>query len=279
LPVNPELESLLHYLKQSHGFDFTAYKRSSLARRIQRRMSTTGSADYIAYGAFLRSHPPEFDALFSTVLINVTAFFREPAAWAYLGRHVMPQMVASKRTGTRLRVWSAGCATGQEPYSLAMLFAETLGLEHLEERVVVYATDIDEDALAYARAGSYAAKEVDDVPPGIVSKYFTAAGDRFVVNDAVRHLVQFVRSDLVQDNPFGNLDMVVCRNTLMYLTSTVQVDILNRFHAALNEGGTLFLGKAEMLTGLSGRFTPIEPKWRIFAKRTTAPQASRAVRY
>ncbi len=152
---DPEFENLLDYLKRSRGFDFTGYKRASLSRRMGRRLQTLGIAGYAAYTDYLEVHPDEFVLLFNTVLINVTTFFRDESAWAYLAEEIVPRIIGSKSSEEPIRVWSAGCASGQEPYTLAIILAESLGLEAFRERVKIYATDIDDDALTQARAASY----------------------------------------------------------------------------------------------------------------------------
>jgi two-component system CheB/CheR fusion protein len=159
------VERLLEYLKQSRGFDFSGYKRPSLLRRIQRRMELLGVRGFDDYLDHLEVHPGEFAELFDSILINVTSFFRDPLAWQHLKEHVLPAILGSKRDGELVRVWSAGCATGQEPYSVAMLFAEALGDAAVVERVKIYATDLDDGALATARAGAYAGRDLEDLAP------------------------------------------------------------------------------------------------------------------
>src|SRR3954447_10771746 len=149
-----DVEPLLEYLKRTRGFDFTGYKRSTLVRRIAKRLQTVGSENFTDYIDFLEVHPEEFAALFDTILINVTAFFRDQPAWQFLVDEVVPNLVASKPVGAPIRLWSAGCASGEEAYSLAIVMAEALGAEQFRARVKIYGTDVDEDALAKARTAN-----------------------------------------------------------------------------------------------------------------------------
>ena len=264
--TDPNFEALLGYLKESRGFDFTGYKRSSLMRRVNRRMSQVETSDYLEYLDYLQVHPDEFTALFNTILINVTAFFRDADAWDYLRTDVLEPMVAAKPADSMIRIWSAGCASGEEAYTLAMALAEVLGLEQFRERVKIYATDVDEEQLNEARQASYGEREVQALPPELVEKYFEPINGRFVFRKDLRRSVIFGRNDLVQDAPISRIDLLTCRNTLMYFNAETQAKILGRFHFALAETGVLFLGKAEMLLSHSSLFTPIDLKRRVFRR-------------
>jgi two-component system CheB/CheR fusion protein len=172
MQADPEFESLLLYLKETRGFDFTGYKRASLVRRVTRRMSQLSVRGYSEYVEYLEVHPEEFTALFNTILINVTGFFRDPEAWQYLQSDVLPKLIASKDPADSIRVWSAGCASGEEAYSLAMLLAETMGVDAFRKRVKIYATDVDQHALNHARHATYEPKDMEPVPPDWVDRYF-----------------------------------------------------------------------------------------------------------
>jgi two-component system, chemotaxis family, CheB/CheR fusion protein len=263
-PNEPHFEALLVYLKESRGFDFTGYKRTSLMRRVERRMSQLGVHDTQEYLDFLQVHPDEFTALFNTILINVTAFFRDGDAWDYLRTEVLEPMVAAKPAGSIIRVWSAGCASGEEAYTLAMMLAEMLGVEEFTDRVKIYATDVDEEQLNEARQATYGERQMAALDPALASKYFEATGSRFVFRKDLRRSVIFGRNDLVQDAPISRIDLLTCRNTLMYFNAETQAKILRRFHFALTEDGVLFLGKAEMLLSHGSLFTPIDLKRRVF---------------
>ena len=265
-PANRDLEVLLDYLRRSRGFDFTGYKRTSLSRRIERRIQDVGADGYLGYLDHLEVDPDEFTQLFNTILLNVTSFFRDPPAWDYLRAEILPRLVAEKDDDEPFRIWSAGCASGEEAYTLAMVAAEALGPEAVRERVKIYATDVDEDALSQARQARYTAKQVEGVPPELLERHFERNGDGYVFSKELRRSVIFGRHDLIQDAPISRIDLLVCRNTLMYLNSETQSNVLARFSFALREGGYLMLGKAEMLLTHSDLFTSLDLKRRVFRK-------------
>src|SRR5262245_6661110 len=232
-------------------------------RRVEKRMHAVQVADFEGYGDYLEVHPEEFALLFDTILINVTSFFRDWPSWDFLRAEILPRVLDNKSPDEPVRVWSAGCASGEEAYTLAMLFAEALGAEAFQRRVKIYASDVDEHALGQARAASYTAAQLEPVPAELRERYFTVNGDRFVFRADLRRTVIFGRHDLVQDAPISRLDLLVCRNTLMYLNAETQTKILARFHFALNDTGVLFLGKAEMLLTHGNLFVPLELRHRV----------------
>ncbi|HEU4630345.1 MAG TPA: CheR family methyltransferase [Gemmatimonadaceae bacterium] len=259
-------EELLEYIKRTRGFDFTGYKRASLARRIDKRMQAVEVEDYERYVDYLEANPGEFAHLFNTVLINVTRFFRDDLPWGFLRQEIVPHILAGKGAGEPIRVWSAGCATGEEAYSLAMTFAEALPDAASRERLKIYATDVDEEALVVARHGTYDERAMGDVPPELRERYFERVDSRFTFRKELRRLVIFGRNDLIQDAPISRIDLLVCRNTLMYFDAETQARILTRFHFALNDEGYLFLGRAETLLNHTGSFVPADLKRRVFQK-------------
>ncbi len=262
----PSLESLLGLVKESRGFDFTGYKRSSIERRVTKRMGEVGAESYDDYSDYLQMHGDEFAQLFNTLLINVTGFFRDPQTWEYLADDIVPELVASRPPDAPLRIWSAGCASGEEAYTVAMVFARVLGDEAFSERVKIYATDVDEDALDYARLGAYVPRQIEDVPHDALERFFERTEQRYVFRKDLRRSVIFGRNDLVQDAPISRIDLLVCRNTLMYFTAETQLQILRRFHFALDDDGVLALGKSEMLITHADLFTPVDLKRRVFKK-------------
>jgi two-component system CheB/CheR fusion protein len=264
--IDPAFEALLDYLKRTRGFDFTGYKRATLQRRTSKRIKEVGVEGYPEYTDFLEVHPEEFAVLFNTILINVTAFFRDAPAWECLASEVIPRILASKKPNEPIRVWSAGCASGEEPYSLTMLLAEALGISAFRQRVKIYATDVDEEALVVARRATYDAKAVEPVPPELLKKYFEHANTHYAFRPDLRRSVIFGRHDLVHDAPISKLDLLVCRNVLMYLNADTQGGVLTRLHFALGPTGYLFLGKAEMLLTRADLFTPLDLIHRIFSK-------------
>ncbi|MGI0486274.1 CheR family methyltransferase [Pantanalinema rosaneae CENA516] len=263
---NPEFEALLDYVKRSRGFDFTGYKRSSLMRRVAKRMQTVNIEGYSNYQDYLEVHPEEFNFLFNTLLINVTSFFRDRSAWDYIASEVMPRIIDYKQPGEPIRVWSAGCASGEEAYTIAIMLAEIIGVEQFRERVKIYATDMDEEALNQARQATYWTRDVGGLSPQQLEQFFEPVDDRYVFRKDLRRSVIFGRHDLIQDAPISRIDLLVCRNTLMYFNAETQSRILSRFHFALRDGGFLFLGKAEMLLTHTNTFTPVQLKCRIFTK-------------
>jgi two-component system CheB/CheR fusion protein len=270
--------ALLDYLNRTRGFDFTGYKEASLARRIQRRMQLVNVPTYAEYTDFLEVHPDEFPQLFNMVLINVTGFFRDPAAWTALAAQ-LPKLIAARPKDRPIRVWSAGCASGEEAFTLAMLLAEELGVEELGRRVKIYATDVDDDALTQARQATYGAKAVEAIPPELLEKYFARNGSTHVFNKDLRRAVIFGRHDLVQDAPISRVDILTCRNTLMYFNAEAQTRILNRLHFALSDDGLLFLGKAEMLLTHGSLFAPVDLKRRIFGRAARGPKPRERIPY
>ena len=263
---DPQLEELLGYLHRSRGFDFTGYKRTSLERRIRKRMQAVGINTFPEYVDYLEVHPDEFVHLFNTILINVTSFFRDPSVWEYIQSNVVPAIVANKADGKQIRVWSAGCATGEEAYSLAITLSEALGIDAFRERVKIYGTDVDNDALNQARVASYTDKDLEEVKPELREKYFESVGDRRLFRKDLRRNVIFGRHDLMQDAPISKLDLLVCRNCLMYFNAETQAKILERFHFALVDTGYMVLGKAEMLLTHGNTFAAVDLKRRVFQK-------------
>ncbi|MGY1617077.1 CheR family methyltransferase [Geodermatophilus sp. SYSU D00691] len=266
-------EALLVFLREQRGFDFTGYKRPSLMRRVRRRMDEVGIASVVEYQDFLEVHAEEFTPLFNTVLINVTSFFRDRSSWDHLREHLLPDVLAA--AGPTIRVWSAGCASGQEAYSLAILLAQALGAEQFRQRVKIYATDVDEEALTQARQGVFGERELAGLTQAEIEEYFQPEGGRFAFRKDLRRSVIFGRNDLVQDAPISHVDLLLCRNALMYFTAETQRRILGRLHFALNPEGLLFLGKAEMLLSHGQLFAPVDLTRRFFRKRSAVPAADR----
>jgi len=271
--AGPDFEALLDYLRRSRGFDFTGYKRTTLLRRVGLRASQVGTQSFSAYLEYLQLNPEEFLTLFNTILINVTEFFRDPDAWDFLAREVLPEIVG-RSASDPIRVWSAGCASGEEAYSVAILLGEAMGQNEFLERVKIYATDVDEEALAAARNG-YPASALNGLDEKLVDKYFDLQGSLRVFKPRLRVGLIFGRHDLIQDAPISRLDLLLCRNTLMYFTPDSQARVLSRFHYALRDDGYLFLGKAEMLLTHAKLFAPLDLKHRVFTKVKGRPEPRR----
>ena len=266
-----QFEALLKYLRDGRGFDYTGYKRNTIVRRIAKRCTELGLTSFTAYQDYLQVHAGEFAILFDKILINVTEFFRDPAAWDYIRRDIVPKLVEK---GGAIRIWSTGTASGQEAYTAAILFCEALGPEAFLRRVKIYATDVDDDTLNTARSG-YSEKELESLPANFRSRYFELQGGRYTFKTGLRRALIFGRHDLLQDAPISRLDLLICRNTLMYFTAETQGRILARFHYALDDDGYMFLGRAEMLLMHGSIFEPVDLKQRVFKKIPRPPLRER----
>jgi two-component system CheB/CheR fusion protein len=270
----PEFEALLQYLQRTRSFDFTDYKRASLMRRMSKRMDMVGISTYPDYVDYLEVHPEEFAQLFNTILINVTEFFRDLPAWQYLAKEILPRQL--KSSNSVFRVWCAGCASGEEAYTIAILLHEALGTSQFLNWVKIYATDLDEHALTQARLATFTPQAMEGLPEEYRKTYFQTTNGVYTFRNDLRRAIIFGRHDLLQDAPISWLDLLICRNTLMYFNIEAQSRILRRFHFALNAGGTLFLGKAETLLAHASIFTPIELRYRMFTK-LSQPNSREAV--
>jgi two-component system CheB/CheR fusion protein len=257
-----QFEALLQYLRDSRGFDFTGYKRATLVRRVANRCSELRIDNFASYLDYLQVHSEEFPLLFNKILINVTDFFRDKPVWDFVAKQVVPEIIS--RDGN-IRVWSAGAASGEEAYSIAILLCEALGPKDFLQRVKIYATDVDEEALAKARTG-YKPQDLDSLDGPIRARYFEPQNGRFAFRANLRRALIFGLHDLMQDAPIARLDLLICRNTLIYFTAEAQGRILDRFHYALDDDGYLFLGRSEMLLTHQNLFSPIASKQRIFSK-------------
>jgi two-component system CheB/CheR fusion protein len=261
------LTQFLDRVRERTGIDFSAYKRPTVLRRLQRRMVATASPTLLDYVRYVQKNPDEYPRLSSTFLIKVTEFFRDADLFDFLRHQLLPTLVTSARSrGRELRIWSAGCATGEEAYSLAILVAEALGPEILSFTVRIFATDLDSEAIAYARRGIYPATAVSGVPPELLDRYFIHEGDHYEVSKETRSLVVFGEHDLGQRAPFPRIDVIFCRNVLIYFTPELQKRALQLFAFSLREGGYLVLGKAESTTPYAEHFILDQPRLKIYRR-------------
>jgi len=277
----PLLEEILLQLRSVTGHDFQHYKRATVLRRIERRLHVTGQADLGTYLCYLEQHREEATALLADMLIGVTNFFRDREAFEALERHVLPQLVSQSEPAEgagEIRIWSAGCSTGEEAYSLAMLACEQLAVEQRDSQVQVFATDLDERAISVARAGSYPEGIVTDVPPSRLRQFFVKEDQRYRVRKDIREKVLFARHNLLSDPPFSQIGLIVCRNLLIYLDREIQEDILQMFHYALRPGGYLFLGSAESADLAGELFTVVDKRNRIYRARDVSAVGRRSGR-
>ncbi|HUG91844.1 MAG TPA: chemotaxis protein CheB, partial [Planctomycetaceae bacterium] len=262
------LNAILALLKAHTRRDFRSFKEKMVIRRTRRRMCLYHIDDYGVYLKYVREHPREIDALARDLLISVTDFFRDPDAWQALGRLAVRPIVEAKPADVPIRVWTAGCATGEEPYSLAMLFLEELRRAEKTCPLQVFASDIDQAALEHARISRYPKTIQGDVAPERLKRFFTPVDgdDYYRVNKMLRDSVLFAEHDLISDPPFSKLDLICCRNLLIYLKPKMQERIIALFHFALNEGGVLFLGSAETVGRQTDLFGTLDKRWRIFRR-------------
>lgn len=260
------IEQLLQGLAEERAFDLRAYKRSTLERRIGKRMSQIAVRDYAGYLDYVRNNPEEVNTLLNTVLINITEFFRDPQAWEYLRQKVLPELLADCKPGDSFRAWCAGCASGEEVYSLGILLAEHFGEHIADYDIRIYATDVDDEALNLARRAEYSADKLRRVRPEWRRKYFHQVRSHFRVNREIRRMVVFGRSNLSSDAPISHVNLIVCRNVLIYFGAEAQRQILRRLHYALEKNGIVFFGKAESQLTNSRLFVPLHSRWRIFRR-------------
>ena len=276
VPVDPDFTRLLEKLSESYAFDFREYKPGSLERRIRARMNQVHTDTFDAYLRFLDAHPDEHVDLFNTILINVTGFFRDTEAWTTLGEEIIPRLVGDAPRFGGLRIWSAGCSSGEETFSIAILLAEHLGARAADYQIKIYGTDVDEDALSAARQALYRVEQLKDVPDRLLDRYFTRDGQLWRVRRDIRRWCIFGSHNVTQSPPLSHIDLLVCRNVLIYFSSALQNRILSRLHYALRDGGYLFLGRSESLLTRSRLFSGVHLKWRIF-QRTPADLRASAV--
>jgi two-component system, chemotaxis family, CheB/CheR fusion protein len=259
------LAALLDYLQQHYHFDFHSYSQSSLRRRLQLRLQSLKLESHQDYLEYLQRHPEEAKAFFDTVFINYTSFFRDALTWNYLAHQLIPRLLASKQTHEPIRIWSAGCASGEEAYTLAMLLAEVLGEQQLQ-RVKIFATDVDSEAIVQARQATYSRDQLLQVPQLFCQRYFKQVDQHYILHPALRKTVIFARHHLLEDAPFSRLDLLLCRNVLIYYNQAAQTRALVRFYLSLREGGLLFLGNSETLSTCKDLFAPLNLRRRIFSK-------------
>lgn len=281
VPTQPEelhsLDAFLLDLRAQSGLDFTQYKKPTILRRLHQRMAAANCEQLADYFAYARAHPEEYQLLVQRFLINVTEFFRDPEVFSALREQVLTNLLPYARThGGTLRCWSAGCANGEEAYSLAMLVAEALGSELEQFQVRIFATDADPEAIAFARRSVYPASAFAEVPEELITHYFTRDEERYTAKKRLRSLLVFGQHDLSQRAPFPQLDLVLCRNVLIYFAPELQERALQLFAYSLREGGLLVLGKAEAPGAFARHFQIQDKQAKIYLRhgeRLTLPAA------
>ena len=263
-----EVELLLEGLRKAHGVDFGSYKRPTIVRRLKRRIVATGQGTLGGYRAYLEGNPEEYRNLLNSFLIKVTDFFRDPEHFEYLQKEVLPGLVEEARKGNRgLRIWSAGCATGEEAYSLAIALSEVLGEDLGFFQAQIFATDLDSEAVEFARRGVYGASSVRGLSEERLERYFDETGGRYRVKKAIRSMIVFGEHDLSRRSPLPNMDLCVSRNVLIYFAPELQRRALQLFAYSLRNGGCLALGKAESVSPLSEYFIPQSSQYKVYRRQ------------
>src|SRR6266487_948303 len=271
------LRNILEQVSRQASIDFRPYKTTTILRRIGRRMTITHNRTMSDYLEYLKTHPEEVGELVKAFLINVTQFFRDAEAFTYLRREILPDLIVKGRARDRvLRFWAAGCATGEEPYSLAMLITEMLGEELSDWSVKIFATDLDEAAISFARRGVYTENLLKGLPAEYSSRFFEHTEHGYRIAKALRQMVIFGQQDLSRSAPFPRIDLVLCRNVLIYFTPELQEYVLNQFAFSLSPGGYLFLGKAETVRPTQSYYELINKHWKVYrCTRSALPAARR----
>jgi len=264
-------------LRSQTSHDFSQYKQSTIKRRIERRMAVHQIPELAGYVRFLQQTPLEVEALFRDLLIGVTSFFRDTEAFAELESKVIPRLFTDKPTGSAIRIWTCGCSTGEEAYSIAILLQERLETLKKSYKLQLFATDIDSRAIDQARSGVYSASIANDVSPERLSRFFTleADGSAYRINKGIRDMLVFSEQDVIKDPPFSKLDLISCRNLLIYLGSDLQKKLIPLFHYALNPGGTLFLGTSETIGEFIHLFTTLDRQSKIYQSKDNLSETLR----
>ncbi|MBF0381538.1 MAG: PAS domain S-box protein [Magnetococcales bacterium] len=260
------LDEIFALVRKRTDIDFSKYKQTTLCRRIERRITASGMQDLPSYVLHMRDNPHEAESLAKDVLISVTNFFRDREAFQSL-EEAMHEILRNKEPGDELRFWVPGCATGEEPYTIAILLSEKLGIKMGNYKIQIFATDIDMEALESARKGIYLESALKEAPPQYVDRYFTKKGDKFHVSKDLREMVVFARQDLAKDPPFVRVDLITCRNVLIYFNQDLQDKVFSSFHFALASTGYMFLGKSEALGQSADLFSTANAKHRIYQKK------------
>jgi len=266
-PIKNQMQKIFALIRSATGHDFSHYKLSTIARRIERRLAVHQITALSNYILFLQKNPVEIEVLFKNMIIGVTRFFRDPEAYEILVQQVLPELLSKKEPDTILRFWVAGCSTGEEAYSLGMILCEAMDQVKKHFNVQIFATDIDATALDTARKGIYPESIGADVSPKRLKRFFIKEPGGFKVKKQLRDMVVFSLQNVVKDPPFSRLDLVSCRNLMIYMNSVLQKKIIPLFHYTLIPGGVLFLGTSESIGEYTDLFGPLNSKWKIFERK------------
>jgi chemotaxis methyl-accepting protein methylase len=266
--VQGDLEKIIILLRNHGGADFSLYKTNTITRRVERRITLHHLADIKDYVRFLRDNPHEIQLLLKELLIGVTNFFRDPEVWEYLRTEAIPALLAAQPAGATLRAWVPACSSGEEAYSLAMIFREILEKDEpsAQCQLLIYATDLDPEAIDKARKAFYHSNIAADVSPERLARFFVQEAHGYTIKKEIREMVVFANQNVVSDPPFTKLDILCCRNLLIYFRAQLQSKLLPLFHYALNDKGLLLLGSAESIGNFSHLFVPVNHKARLYQR-------------
>ncbi|MBA2409923.1 MAG: protein-glutamate O-methyltransferase CheR [Gammaproteobacteria bacterium] len=271
-----ELRRIYRLMHAARGIDFRHYKRNTFRRRLARRMAVHSIVELDAYADFLDDNQAELQALCQDVLIRVTGFFRDPKAFKGLSKTVFPALLEKRAVRNPLRIWVPGCASGEEAYSIAICLVEFLGARAPEVPIQIFGTDVNEEIIATARAGRYPESIAEDISEARLKRFFVRIDDGYQVTKSIRDLCLFARQNVTRDAPFSKLDLVSCRNLLIYFDRELQKQVIFQFHYALKRGGFLVLGLAESIGACAGLFELVDNKHKIYQRLTVSNRASRA---
>jgi len=266
----PEIVRLFSLLRKAHDIDFTHYKQNTIERRVRRRMAIARADNLPAYIAYVRENPDEIEQLYRDLLIHVTSFFRDNEVFEVLKRDILPSILSDRGNANPVRVWVPGCATGEEVYTIAIALLEAQSALNVNATIQIFGTDISETVIEFARAAVYPASALADVPPDRLARFFTKSGDTYRVSSAVRDCCIFARQNLTNDPPFSKLDLISCRNVMIYLGAVLQRRVVSLFHYALRPGGYLLLGSSETIGSFPDVFTLVDRKHKIYQKKMIA---------
>ncbi len=272
-----DVNKILQMVKDRQGADFSDYKKNTINRRIGRRMAVHKFTDIEDYIRYLEKAPEELALLVKDILISVTSFFRDSEAFKALGE-VLPKLIKRKEDGDAIRIWVPGCSTGEEAYSIAILLARNLGERIKRFEIQIFGTDLDEEAILKARKGIYPEATVVDVEPKILDRFFLRKDNMVQVVEPIREMIVFAKHNLIDDPPFAHLDLISCRNMLIYFNQNLQNRVVTTFHYVLNPGGYLFLGKSESIAQFSDLFAPVSKKWRIFEAKPAMKNSAAVIK-
>ncbi len=267
--IKNQMQKIFALIRSSTGHDFSHYKQTTISRRIERRLAVHQIKALPDYVLYLQKNPAEINVLFKDLVIGVTSFFRDPEAYKILEQDVLPNLLKEKGPDATIRIWVTACSTGEEAYSLAIILSELKDKSKNYFNIQIFATDIDPDAIAFARQGIYPENIGVDVPSERLNQFFTKKPDGFHVKKQIREMIVFSTQNVIKDPPFSRLDMVSCRNLMIYMENVLQKKIIPLFHYTLNPGGILFLGTSESIGGYMDLFGPLNSKWKIFVRKTS----------